>query len=218
MALDTGLLARPILVIVLDSIPSARMRIPFIFSRVLVTSHADVPVRMAGLAGLQIPSSLGGMVSKERSLGTNPHKMGFDSHAAPRESAMAVVAVGRLMTAVAALGVIQGLDRVDAQEVRAVVLGDVVALEGTSGQVPLNAAAGVAVETPGLGVALGAVAARLARQNPVTTHPVAVMVRSDAFSLVTAGAVGKRSRRILLVGHLLGKGHLHKEGRHAQQQ
>lgn len=188
MALDTGLLAGPIAVVVFCPAPATRMRVCLSAGMALNT---HIPVRMAGLAGLQIPSSLGGMVSKERTLGTNPHKMGFDSHAAPRESAMAVVAVGRLMTAVAALGVIQGLDRVDAQEVRAVALGNIVALEGARGQIPLDAPAGVAVETPGLGVALGAIASSLARQNPVTAYPVAVMVRSDPFSLVAAGAVGK---------------------------
>lgn len=104
---------------------------------------------------------------------------------------MAVVAVRRLVAAIAALGVIQSLDGVDTQEVRAVGLRDVVALEGARGQVPLDAPAGVAVETPGLGVALGAITARLARQNPVAAYPVTVMVRSDAFTLVTAGTVGK---------------------------
>lgn len=95
------------------------------------------------------------------------------------------------MAPVAALGIVQSLDRVDAQEVRAVALRDVVALEGTRGQIPIDAPAGVAVETPGLCVALGAIAPSLARQNPVAAYPVAVMVRSDPFSLVAAGAVGK---------------------------
>lgn len=189
MALDTGLLACPILIVILGMSPSTGMRA---CPATLVALDTNIAIRVASLAGLQIAPGLARMIGKLHAVYSRfTHKVRFYPHLTNRELSVAVVAVGRLMAPVAALGIVQGLDGVDAEEVRAVALRDVVALEGTRGQVPIDTPAGVAVETPGLGVALGAITPRLARQNPVAAYPVTVMVRCDPFSLVAAGAVSK---------------------------
>lgn len=184
-----------------------------------VASKADVAIGVASLARLEVPACFTRMFTvPDVGLGGAASEMGLDPHGSFREPAVALIAVRRLVATVAALGIVQGLDRVHADEVAAVALGNVVTVVVAGSEIPVDAAAGMAVKTPGLGVALGAVVARLAGKHPVIAEPVTVVVRRNPFALVAAVAVSDRCRSVLFVGHLLSKGHLHKEGRHDNKQ
>lgn len=89
---------------------------------------------------------------------------------------MTVGAITLVMAAGTGLRAVFGLDRMDTDKIAAVIFGHVVALEGHLAQVYVNAAAGVTIAAECLGVAFCTVAAGLAGQCPVFTHPVSVLV------------------------------------------
>lgn len=102
--------------------------------------------------------------------------MRLDPERALGKAAVAIVAVLPVMAAVAGLRVVQGLYRMDADKITPVAFGFIVAPEITSGRIGAVPAALMAIQTPGLLVALTAVIACLARQNAMSAYEVCVMV------------------------------------------
>jgi hypothetical protein len=124
---------------------------------------------------------------------------------------VAFVAVSLIVATLAALGIVHGLDGMDVDPVGPVALRLVVAAEVLPCQVVSGTAAGVAVEAEFLLVALVAVLDRLARHDTVPPDPVAVVVGSDTFRLVTVIALGYLHFGIILVRLFLGHRLMHVE-------
>jgi hypothetical protein len=135
--------------------------------------------------------------------------MGLDPQISAGEFGVAFVAVLLVVTTFATLGIIRGFDGVYVDPVAAMALRLVVAAEVIHGQIVSRTAAGVAIQAEFLGVALVAVLDCLARQNTVSPHPVAVMVGSDTFRLVTVIALGYLHFGIILVRLFLGHRLMH---------
>lgn len=108
---------------------------------------------------------------------------------------MAVAAVFLIVTTGTGLGIVLGLDRVDTDEVTAVILGNIVLLKAVFTQFNISATAKMAITAKCLGMTFNTVCTTLAGYCPVLTHPVGILVvfsgpvvvmgQGDALSLVT---------------------------------
>ena len=103
------------------------------------------------------------------------------------------------MAAIAALRIVQGLDRMDIDKITAMAFGDIIPAKGSYREIRVYPTALVAIETERLIVALGAVSARLACQDAVASHPVTIMVGRYSFALVAAVALGNLHVGVFLV-------------------
>lgn len=102
---------------------------------------------------------------------------------------MTVIAILCFMAAITGLWVVLGLDRVDIDEVTAVVLRLIVAGIRALARVGAVAPTLVTIKTPVLLMTLTAVAPCPARDGAVTTHDeVSIMIGSYTFGLVTGVA------------------------------
>jgi len=104
------------------------------------------------------------------------------------------------VAAVTALGIVQGFDRVNGDKVAAVAFRHIISLVIPGAQVRVDAAAGMAVETERLLVALGAVAPGLAGHQPVPANPISVMVGRNTLSLVALAAFGDLHFGVVFMG------------------
>ena len=147
-----------------------------------VALDADITLGVAGLARLQVAPCLGRVVRLPVGGGVllrcSPQRVvGLDIQGSLGKAAVALGAVLLVVAAVALLLVVLRLYRMDADEVAAMALWMRVPAEvlffgiGAVQHTPL-----MAIETPGLVMALAAVAAGLARQNPVAAHKIGIMV------------------------------------------
>lgn len=116
------------------------------------------------------------------------HEVGFDAERAFRIATVTLVAVRGVMAAIATLGVVQGLYRVNHDPVGTMAFRSIVTLVVSGTQVRVDSATGVAVEAKGLLMALGTIAPGLAGYHSVTSNPVSVMVGRNAFSFVALAA------------------------------
>lgn len=89
---------------------------------------------------------------------------------------MAIGAESLIVTTDTGLGIVLGLDRVDADKVRAMVFGNIVALERLFTQIDVNATASMTLVTERLGMTVGTVSASLACCGTMISHPVAVLM------------------------------------------
>ena len=130
------------------------------------------------------------------------HQMRLDSHAPLGESAVAGGAVLLVVAAIALLLIVQGFQRVNADEVAAVAFGLEVTPEVFHGQVVTAAASLMAIQAPFLLMALLAVAAGLAGQYAVAAHEVSIMVRSYPLALMAGVTLLDLHFGVFLVRHL----------------
>lgn len=100
----------------------------------------------------------------------------FDVEASLGKPGMAIGAESLIVTTNTGLGIILGLDRVDADKVSAMVFGNIVALERLFAQINVNAAASVALVTKRLVVAVGTVSASFACCGTMISHPITVLM------------------------------------------
>ncbi len=187
-----------------DTLPVARMRVG---PAAAVTLDADIPVGMTGLTRLQVAPRLNGMFAIVEAIcltvGTQ-WPMGLDPQIASRKFGMTLGAVLRVVASPAALRIVGGLDWMDVDPIAAMAFRLIVAAKVLHRQVVSRAPAGMAVEAELLFVTLAAVLDCLARQCPVASHPVAVVVRSDTFRLVALGTLRQLHLGVFLVSLLLG--------------
>ena len=206
MALDANPVPGSVLVIPPDISPVAWMRVGLAACMAL---DADIPFRMAGLAGLEIAPRLGGMLVYGGCVSLmirTEHQMRLDSQAPLREAVMTGRAVFLVMATVTGLWIVQGLYRMDGDKIAPVTLGYVIPTEGSNRKVGVDPATLMTIEAPGLIMALGAVAARLACQCAVAANPITVMVRRYTLGLVAAAALGRLHFGIFLVLLFLSQG------------
>jgi len=142
--------------------------------------HADIGIRMAALAGLQIPAHLRRMIRIPAvDLRAGPRRtVGFDPHAPllPR-LAVAVRTEIRLVAAAAGLGVVRRLYRMDRNEIRPVRPGHGLPSAGQApGQIGIDVTPLVAVGTEGLLMAIRAIAAPLLGQQSMLFHKKGAVV------------------------------------------
>lgn len=112
------------------------------------------------------------------------------------------------MTTVALLRIVQGLHGMYVDKVAAMVFGLVIPPEIGLIQVFAISAPLVAIQAPGLIMALPAVVAGLAGQNPVVTNEICLMVWRNSLSLMAVIAFPYIHPGIFLVCHLCSKRHL----------
>jgi hypothetical protein len=110
-----------------------------------------------------------------------------------------------VMAAIALLLIALCLQGVDGNKVAAMSIGSVIAPGVSLRQVVTRAAAFVAIKTPLLIMALGAVVTGIACQYPVSTYKVGIMVEGDTFGFMAGVAfayrrVFKFGMRCLLFG------------------
>ena len=108
---------------------------------------------------------------------------------------MAIAAVFLVVTTYAGLGIVLGLDRVNTDEITAVILGNIVLLEAVFAQFDISATTEMAIAAECLCMTFNAVGATFAGYCPVFAHPVGILVmfsgpvvvmgQGDALSLVT---------------------------------
>lgn len=125
-----------------------------------VALDADITFRMTGLAGLQIAPCFRGMLMQRRCIFLAvraEHQVRLDPQLSFGEAIVAGGAVLLVVTAVAVLRIVPGLDRVNGDEVAPVALGYIVATEGVCRQVGVDPSTLMAIETERLLVALGTV-------------------------------------------------------------
>ncbi|MEK6535258.1 MAG: hypothetical protein AABZ40_06325 [Thermodesulfobacteriota bacterium] len=146
-----------------------------------VALYADIRIRVARLAGLQVPPRFSRMIRiPVKDLRGDGLAMGFDAHAPFRPClAVAVRAEIRLVAAIAILGIVRRLDRMDGNKIGPVRLGHVLpSPRRTPLQIGFDAPALVTVDTEGLLMAIGAVVPRplgkqlvlLHKESPVIAH------------------------------------------------
>ena len=156
MAPDAASAATPVPEIILDRIPVARMWIYSQAGPGAVAGQTDIAVAVARLAGLKVAPRLPGMLARpgvdrhyaarmaglalggieQGMIGADAGEldilelaaMGEKLQAGPLEFAVALAAVLLIMAAIAALGVVDGFDRMDLEPVAAVTLRNVVML------------------------------------------------------------------------------------------
>jgi len=199
VALEADPAAGPVLVIPLDAVPVPWMGIRLAAG---VTLDTDVTLGMASLAGLEIASCFDCMFINCRCIPLvvgAEHQVRLDPHTPFREAVMACRAVFLVMAAIAALWVVQSLDRMDIYKIAAMALGDIIPAKGIFRKVCVYSTSLVAIEAERLIVALSTVSATLACKNTMAKHPVAVMVGCYSFTLVTAVALGNLHVGIFLV-------------------
>ena len=171
-----------------------------------VTLDTDVTFRVAGLTGLQVSASLGGMLvdSPINLLSVcSQHEVRFDPQRTLGKTAVTRVAEGFcLMAAIALLRIVLSLHGVDADKVAAVALGLVVTPEVPPRKIIARTAALMAIQTPFLFMALAAVVSGLAGQNFVVAYEIGIMVGCYAFALVAFIALLDRHLGILFMCHL----------------
>lgn len=137
----------------------------------------------------------------------------FDTQGPFGEAGMAIAAVFLVVAAGTGLGIILGLDRVNTDEITAVVFGDIVLLEAVFAKFNVSATTEMAIRAEGLGMAFNAVSTTPAGYCPVFTHPVSILVvfsgpvivmgQGDALGLVTFITILQRHLGVLFVRHLL---------------
>ena len=203
MALKAHLRIGPVLDV--PRLPTAGMRPGFASG---VALNADVPLGVAGLAGLQVPACFDGVLSDAEGirLVIGPqHRVRLDAQGALGESFVAGIAKGnRVVAAIAVLRIVLRLDRVDADPVAAMGLRFIVAAELALRQITTRAPTIVAVKAPLLIVALGAVVAGLAGQHPVAAEAeILIVVGGDPLGLVAFVAVAQRRVLVFRVRDLL---------------
>ena len=103
------------------------------------------------------------------------------------------------MAPIAALRIIQSLDRMDIDKIAAMAFGDIIPAKGSYSEIRIYPTALVTIETERLIVALRAVSARLACQDAVAACPVTVMVGRYSFTLVAAVALDNLHVGVFLV-------------------
>ena len=185
-----------------------------------VALDADITLGVACLAGLQVPACFGGMLAeckgvfigatRDRKTGNGgiapvaKHEVRFYPHLACGETAVARVAeCSGVMTTIALLWVVCRLDRVDGDKIAAMALGREITLGGVLRKIIAGTCALVAIKTPLLLMALVAVAAGLAGQNPVTSYEIRIMIDCNAFRLMTGVAFPDGRVFIFDMGSLL---------------
>jgi hypothetical protein len=144
-----------------------------------VALYADIRIRMARLAGLQVPPRFRSMIRiPVIDLRGACLPMRFDAHAPLRPRlAVAVRAETRLVAAVAVLWVVRRLDRMGRNKIGPVSLGHVLpSPRGTPLQIGRDPSALVTVYAEGLLMAVGAIISRLLRQQPVLFHEKGTMI------------------------------------------
>jgi hypothetical protein len=205
MAFCTSPAPRAILEIPLDAPPVLRMGVRSACFGT-VTLDTDIPIGMTGLAGLQVPPGLDRMLIQGGSIFLAiraKHLVRLDPQRPFRETVVTVAAERRFMAAAAGLGIIQGLDRMDVDEIAPVAFRDEIRPVILLFKLGIDAAAAVAVKAVRLVVALGAVTAAFASQLLVRSlPPVGRVVGSDTFRFVAAVAFGNFHRCVLFVRHL----------------
>ncbi len=169
--------------------PASRMRSDLAAA---VALYADVPFRMARLAGLKISARLRGMFSEHSGVLLpvhTQHHMRLDPQRALGEAAVAVIAVFCFMAAIARLRIVLGLDRMHTDEVAAVALRLIVAAIVALARRCTIAPTLVTVKAPVLLMTLAAVAPCPARQDAVPARDeVRIMIGRNTFGLVTGVA------------------------------
>jgi hypothetical protein len=144
-----------------------------------VALDADIRIRVARLAGLQVPPRFDRMIRiPVKDLRGTGLPMGLDAHAPfiPR-LAVAVRAEFRLVAAIAVLGVIRRLYGMDGDKIGAMRLGhELPSPRRTSLQIRFNAAAFVAVDTEGLLMAIRAIVPCLLGQQPVLLYKESAVI------------------------------------------
>ena len=135
-----------------------------------VTLDADITFRMTGLAGLEVAPRFGRMLMQRRGVllpVRAEHQVRLDPQLSFGEAVVAGGAELLVVTAVAILRVVPGLDRVNGDEVAPVTLGHIVAAEGVRRQIGVDPSTLVAIETERLRMALGTVVGGLLDKRPV---------------------------------------------------
>jgi len=124
------------------------------------------------------------------------------------EAAMASVAECHgVMAAITLLRVALRLDRVNGNKVTAMAFWCVIALEGVPCQINTGTTALVAIKAPLLLMALTAIVAGLAGQDPVAADEIRIMVDCNAFRLMAGVALPDRHVFIFgMIGLLFGIG------------
>lgn len=218
MTFSTGLVSGLVSQIFLDPSPVAGVGTGLAAG---VTLDTDIPFRMAGLAGLEVAPCFGRMLMQSRGVPLavrTEHQVRLDPQLSFGEAIVAGGAELLVVTAVASLRVVLGLNWVNGNEVAPVALGHIVAPEGVRRQIGVDPSTLVAIETERLLVALGTVVGRLLDKRPVVLEPVTAMIGGNPFCLVTIIAFGDLHVGIFFVLLFLGYGLLHIQGRHYQKQ
>jgi len=108
------------------------------------------------------------------------------------------------VAAITALGIIQGLDRVNGEKVGAVAFRYIIAPVISGAKIRIDSATGMTVETEGLLVTLGTVAPGRAGYVTMASNPVCVMVGRHAFSLMAFAAFLNLHLGVFFMGLLCG--------------
>lgn len=136
-----------------------------------------------------------------------------------RSLGKATVAIGTVLLVVATqtgLWIVLCFDRMDADEVAAMIFRQIVRLESLSVEFGINAATSVALIAVRLGVTVDAVCSGFPCQRPVLAHPVGVLVvlaspvvivgQGDTLFFVTFVTIFERHISELFVRHLFRTG------------
>jgi hypothetical protein len=156
-----------------------------------VALDADIRLRVARLAGLQVPSCFGSVIRiPVIDLRRTGWTMGFDVHAAfIPYFGVAVLTEIRLMAAIAVLGIVRRLDGMDGNKIGAVRLGhEITCSRRTPLQIRFYSPAFVAVDTEGLLMAIRAIVPRLLGKQTMLLHKESTVVSYHAGAAVAVRA------------------------------
>ena len=196
-----------------------------------VALHADITIIVAGLASLKVSAGFAGMFSGPlmsghqavgvagRALGSIEVFMGWPAwcqldvaelaavrqklNCSARKFRVALGAVFLIVAAEATLRVVLGFERMQHAEIAAVALGLIVTAEIRNRQVVARTAPLMAIETPGLLMALFTFSVGLSGYDTMTANPVGVMGERDPFAFVARVAVSDRHGSVILVRRLI---------------
>jgi hypothetical protein len=152
-----------------------------------VALDADIRIRVARLAGLQVPPRFSRMIRiPVVDLRGTGLPMGFDVHAAfIPYLRVAVLTETRLVAAIAVPGVVRRLDRMDGNKIGAVRLGhELPSARRTPLQIGFDSPAFVAVDTEGLLMTIRAIIPCLLGQQPVLRDKKVAVIAHHAGAAV----------------------------------
>lgn len=113
-----------------------------------------------------------------------------------------------IVAAVALLRIVQSFDGMNVDEIAAVAFGLVIPPEVGLAQILSASSTLMAIQTPGLVMALSAVVARLAGEDTVMPNKISLMIGGNSLTLVAVIAFPDRHSCIFLVCHFLCKRYL----------
>jgi hypothetical protein len=204
----------PVLHITRDTAPVPWVRVRLAL-RVALDTYISLGVTC--LAGLEVPSCLDCVFMDSRSVTLTigaKHQVRFDPQTSFREAVVALRAVFLIMAAIAALRIIQRLDRMDIDKITPMAFGNVIPAEGFSGKIRVYSASLMTVETERLIMALDTIAAPPTCKGTVAPHPVSIVVGRDPFALVAFVAFGDLHVGVFFVRLFLGRSLPDVQGRH----